>query len=113
MKQNSPIKGKNVLFILILGVVTAAFTGVWLAFYNWLNVLIWSNNYVQTHRYLLSLGVIIFSLLIGLCQKYLRAPNMIHGGSLTETFTGGDKKVDLKTFPGALIISYLSILSGA
>jgi len=107
-KNNNPI-----LLIFLIGIIAAVFTGIWLSIYNWLNVLIWSNNFVNSHRFMLPLGVLIFSLLIGLAQKYLQAPNMIHGGGLIEALNGDTGEVNLKTFPGTLIVSYLSILSGA
>jgi H+/Cl- antiporter ClcA len=112
MKQTDQSSKKNFLHVIIIGIITAAFTGLWLGIYNWLNVVIWSNDFVQTHHFMLPLGVVIFSLLIGLSQKYLKAPNMIHSGGLVEALSGKNGEVNLKTFPGALIVSYLSILSG-
>jgi len=109
-----PKKNKKITFyIILIGIIAAAFTGIWLGIYTWLNSLIWSNNFVSTHRFMLPLGVLIFSLLIGLSQKYLKAPNMIHGGGLVDALSGDTGPVNLKTFPGALIVSYLSLLSGA
>src|SRR6185369_1214421 len=98
--------------ILVIGLVTIIFTAFWLGIYDVLFTLIWANNFVLTHRFMIPVGVLLFSLLVGLCQKYLRAPNMIHGGKLSDTFTGG-RKIDASTFPGALLSSYGSLLSGA
>lgn len=111
--KNNKSTYTNILYLVVIGIITAAFTGIWLGIYDWLNVLIWSNNYVQTHRFVIPIGVLVFTLLIGLSQKYLHAPDMIHGGGLVDALQGGNKKVNLKTFPGTLIVSYLSILSGA
>ncbi len=102
----------RILLIILISLITVAFTAIWLGIYHVLNVLIWSNNYVLSHRFLVPILVLIFSLLIGICQKYLRAPNMIHGGGLVEALTGGGK-TNVSTFPAAIIVSYLSLLSGA
>lgn len=104
---------KDILLIILIALIGVSFTAVWLGIYNWLNVIIWSNKFVTTHRFMLPAGVVVFSLFIGLFQKYLDAPNMINGGGLVDSLTGGSGKVNLKTFPGAIIVSYLSILSGA
>jgi H+/Cl- antiporter ClcA len=56
---------------------------------------------------------LLFSLLVGLVQKYLRAPTVINGGAF-ESMKGGDhEKTDYTTFPGALLSSFFSLLSGA
>jgi len=60
---------------------------------------------------MIPLGVLIFSLAVGLCQKYLNAPTVIDGG-FVESIKGG-KKADYRTFPGALLSSLFSLLSGA
>jgi H+/Cl- antiporter ClcA len=52
-----------------------------------------------------------FSLLVGLAQKYLRAPTMIHGGMVQAM--KGEETRDYRAFPGALLSSFASILSGA
>ncbi|MDX1417105.1 MAG: chloride channel protein [Candidatus Promineifilaceae bacterium] len=52
-----------------------------------------------------------FSLLVGLAQKYLNAPNAIEGDAL-DPMVKGDTKV-YKTFWGALATSFASLLSGA
>jgi len=56
--------------------------------------------------------VLIFSLLVELCQKYLHAPNEIHG-SFVESMKEGRTGSDYRTFPGAFLSSLCSLLSGA
>src|SRR5262249_15691041 len=57
-------------------------------------------------------GVIIISLLVGLTQRYLRAPTVIHGG-FVEAIQGKTGPNDPATFPGTLLSSFLSLVSGA
>src|SRR5262245_36010115 len=66
--------------ILLIALIAIAFTALWLGAYNWLNSAIWSNSFVAHNRWTIPVGVVVFSLLVGLTQKYLRAPNVIRGG---------------------------------
>lgn len=76
-----------------------------------MNTTFWKNDFVTANRWMIPVLVLLFSLLVGLCGKYLRAPNVIHGGT-TEAMKGeGD--LDYSTFPGALLTSFFSLLSGA
>jgi H+/Cl- antiporter ClcA len=61
---------------------------------------------------MIPIGVLIFSLAVGLCQKYLNAPTAIEW-SLIDTMKGSEEKKDYLTFPGALLSSLFSLLSGA
>ncbi len=97
--------------VVLVALVAIVFTAIWLGVYGFIAGVIWPSNYVATRRWTIPVGVLLFSLLVGLAQKYLRAPTVIHGG-LAESMKGG-AKVDFTTFPGALISSYCSLLSGA
>src|SRR5437879_918618 len=66
--------------ILLIALIAIAFTALWLGVYGRLNSAIWSNSFVTSNRWTIPVGVIALSLLVGLTQKYLRAPNVIHGG---------------------------------
>ena len=58
-------------------------------------------------------AVVFFSLLVGLSRKYLHAPDVIHEG-FADLLKGGEGgKPDHRTFPGALLSSLFSLLSGA
>jgi H+/Cl- antiporter ClcA len=92
--------------------VAIIFTAIWLGIYQNLDKIVWSNAFVAAHRWAIPLGVMLFSLLVGLAQKYLRAPTVIHGGGLADSMKGG-ARVDYSTFWGALVSSYSSLLSGA
>lgn len=99
--------GHVLLIILAVGL----FTMVWLLTYSRLNALIWHNSVVAANRWLIPVGAVFFSLLVGLVQKYMNAPNVIHGGSeeaLKEgEFTGYTR------FWGTLLSSFFSLFSGA
>jgi H+/Cl- antiporter ClcA len=97
--------------VILFALVSIVFTAVWLGIYKFLNKAIWSNDFVTSHKWTIIVGVLFFSLLVGLTQKYLRAPTVIHGGA-AESMKGG-KEPDYTTFPGALFSSYFSLLSGA
>jgi H+/Cl- antiporter ClcA len=58
-------------------------------------------------------AVVVFSLLIGLTIKYLRAPTVIHGTAMESLKGSGAGQVEYSNFPGTLISSFLSVLSGA
>jgi H+/Cl- antiporter ClcA len=98
--------------VILIAFIAIAFTAVFISGYEWLNEVIWfSNDYATANRWVIPLGVLGFSLLVGLCQKYLHAPTVIHGGFVESM--KGDVKMDYRTFPGALLSSLFSLLSGA
>ena len=111
--EQTPSRYPKVRFVVILGFVAIIFTALWLGAYEWLNKAIWGNSFVTSNRWTFPVGVLLFSLLVGLAQKYLRAPNVINGGAF-ESMKGEDAgKIDYTTFPGALLSSFFSLLSGA
>jgi H+/Cl- antiporter ClcA len=98
--------------IILIAVIAIAFTAIWLKTYESLNAVIWMNEFVKTNRWTIPVGVIFFSLLVGLCLKYLHAPDVIHGG-FTDSMKGEGAHSDYKTFPGTLLSSFFSLFSGA
>jgi len=99
--------------IILIAFIAIAFTAVFISVYEWLNEIIWfSNDYATTNRWVIPVGVLGFSLLVGLCQKYLHAPTVINGG-FAESLRGSGEKANYRTFPGALLSSLFSLLSGA
>jgi H+/Cl- antiporter ClcA len=113
--SNSETQGtfSKIWMVILFGFVAIAFTAVWLGIYGWLDKAIWSNDFVTKHTWTIPVGVVFFSLLVGLTQKYLRAPTVIRGGFTELMRGGGHEKTDSSTFPGALLSSYFSLLSGA
>jgi H+/Cl- antiporter ClcA len=96
--------------IIIIALISVAFALVWFATVRFLNTAFWKSDFVIANRWMIPVGVLFFSLLVGLCGKYLRAPNVINGG-FEVVLKGG--KLDYKTFPGTLLTSFFSLLSGA
>src|SRR6266487_2258275 len=99
--------------VILFAFVAIVFTALWLGAYNWLNTAIWSNSFVTSHKWTIPVGVLFFSLLVGLAVKYLRAPTEIHGGAMESMKGGGHEQTDYTNFPGALLSSFCSLLSGA
>lgn len=56
--------------------------------------------------------MLLFSLVVGLCRRYLRAPSAINGG-FVEAIRGDADPPDYRAFPGAFISSLASLSSGA
>jgi H+/Cl- antiporter ClcA len=98
--------------IILIAFIAIAFTAIWLMTYESLNALIWMNDFVTANRWTIPAGAVLFSLLVGLCLKYLHAPDVIHGG-MTDSMKGEGAHSDYKTFPGTLLSSFLSLFSGA
>jgi len=99
----------------IIGValIAIAFTAGFMSLYEFASKALWfENEYVFAHRWTIPVGVLAFSLLVGLCQKYLHAPTVIHGG-FVESMKEGGSGADYRTFPGAFLSSLFSLVSGA
>ncbi|MCJ7445779.1 MAG: chloride channel protein [Methanotrichaceae archaeon] len=108
-----PSTTTKILHIILIAFIAIAFTALFISGYEWLNNIIWFNNdFMTTDRWMIPVGVLTFSLAVGLCQKYLHAPTVIDGG-FVESIKEGGKKADYRTFPGALLSSLFSLLSGA
>lgn len=94
-----------------IALVAIIFTAIFLGVNGFLSRTIWPSDFFTTRRWTIPVGVLVFSLVVGLAQRYLRAPTVIHGG-VVNAFKGKDES-DYTTFPGALLSSYASLLSGA
>ncbi len=99
--------------VALIAVIAILFTVAYLALYGLLNRAVWvQNGFVQANPWAVPAGVLAFSLLVGLCRRYLHAPTVIYGG-ITDSLKSGGEKPDYRTFPGAFLSSILSLLSGA
>jgi len=99
--------------IVLIAVVAIVFTAAYLGLYGLLENAVWSEDgFMHDTPWAVPAGVLLFSLLVGLCRRYLHAPDVIHGG-FTESLRGGGERPDYRTFPGALLSSLFSLLSGA
>jgi len=99
--------------IIFIALVAIIFTAGYLVLYSQLINAVWfDNDYAGANRWMIPVGVMVFSLAVGLCRKYLQAPTVI-GGGFVESMKGEGEKADWRTFPGALLSSLFSLLSGA
>jgi H+/Cl- antiporter ClcA len=98
--------------IIFIALVTVAFAVAFFAALGILNTAFWKNDYISANRWMIPVLVLLFSLLVGLCGRYLRAPNMIRGG-MQEIAREEGFNIDYSTFPGAVLSSFFSLLSGA
>jgi H+/Cl- antiporter ClcA len=115
VSEVSHVRGttSRIWHVILIAFIAIMFTAVFISGYEWLNEVIWfSNDYAVANPWIIPVGVLGFSLLVGLSQKYLHAPTVIHGG-FVESMKGGGEKADYHTFPGALLSSLFSLLSGA
>jgi len=110
--QNPPRKASTprIWMVVFIGFVAILFTIIWLSVWLYLQDIIWSNDFVINNRWMIPLLVILFSLMVGLCVKYLRAPTVIKG-SMSESLE--EEQTDYRTFLGTLLSSFFSLLSGA
>ena len=100
----------RIWMVVVIGFVSIIFAIVWLITYDLLNSAIWQNNFVSSNNWVLPIGVLFFSLLVGLGQKYLNAPNVIKG-STVDSIKGGES-VSYKRFPGTLLSSFMLLAFG-
>jgi H+/Cl- antiporter ClcA len=108
-----PTTTTRLLHIILIALISIAFTAGFLIVYSILNNFIWFNtDFMTANRWMIPVLVLAFSLAVGLCQKYLNAPTAIHG-SFVDSLKGSGEKADYRTFPGALLSSFFSLLSGA
>ena len=114
MDENCPPRhiDQKIWQIIFIAIIAIAFTAIWLQIYIYLHGLLWMNDYVMANRWTIPAGVIFFSLLVGLCLKYLHAPDVITG-SLVDSMQGEGSHSDYRTFPGTLLTSFFSLFSGA
>jgi H+/Cl- antiporter ClcA len=98
--------------IIGIALIAIVFTAGFMELYTWLTEAIWFNDFVMSNRWTIPVGILFFSLLVGLSQKYLHAPTVIHGG-FVESMTKGEVETNYRIFPGAFLSSLFSLLSGA
>jgi H+/Cl- antiporter ClcA len=102
----------KIQLIVVIAIITATFALLWFASLGILNTAVWKNDFVAANHWTIPVLVLVFSLLVGICGKYLSAPNSIRGG-MEEVLKGEGSPINYRTFPGALLTSFFSLLSGA
>ena len=110
-EPEGPANRLTIARVLLVGLVVGIVAVVWLVTYVALNDLIWGNDFVAANKWTIPVGVMFFSLLVGLVGRYLHAPNVIKGGAL-EPLMAGDT-TSYKSMPGMLLSSFFSLFSGA
>jgi H+/Cl- antiporter ClcA len=98
--------------IFFIALVAILFTIPFLVIWIDLTALIWDSEFVTSNHWVVPVLVILFSVLVGLCVKYLKAETAIHG-SISESVESGAVETEYKKFPGSLASAYLSLISGA
>jgi H+/Cl- antiporter ClcA len=99
--------------IIVIALIAIAFTAGFMALYVYLSKAIWfENDFVLANRWMIPVLVLFFSLLVGLCQKYLHAPTVINGG-FVENMKEQKLVTDYRVFPGAFLSSIITLISGA
>lgn len=109
--RNVNLKIWQIILIAMIAMIAITVTAIWLKTYESLNEVIWVNEFVKANRWTIPAGDIFFSLLVGLCLKYLHAPDVIHGG-FTDSMKGEGAHSDYKTFPGTLPSSFFPFFQG-
>jgi H+/Cl- antiporter ClcA len=115
IEDNQPFQWRATFFVAIIGIalIAIAFTAGFMALYVYLSKVIWfENDFVLSNRWTIPVLVLFFSLLVGLCQKYLHAPTVIHGG-FVENMKEQKLVTDYRVFPGAFLSSIITLISGA
>ena len=110
-EADQPAGKLNIGRVLFIALVVGLFTVVWLVSYTEINDLIWNNSFVSANRWTIPVGVLFFSLLVGLVGKYMHAPNVMKGNALAPLAAGDTS--GYKSFWGALLTSFFSLFSGA
>jgi H+/Cl- antiporter ClcA len=98
--------------VVVMALIAVGFTAAFMETYTVLSHVVWTSTFVVSNRWMIPVLAIVLSLFVGLTQRYLRAPTAIEGG-FTESLKGEGPETDYRTFPGALISSFCSLLSGA
>jgi H+/Cl- antiporter ClcA len=105
-------KMSRVWIIFFIALVAIFFTIPYLAFWTSLTDLVWENEFVLNNHWSVPVLVVVISIFVGLCVKYLKAETALRG-SISESVESGADEMEYKKFPGSLISSYLSLISGA
>jgi H+/Cl- antiporter ClcA len=109
---DSPSRVPKVWQVVAVALIAIAFTAAFMQFSAMLHAVVWTNPFVSDSRWAVPVVSVVLSLIVGLSQKHLSAPTVIDG-SFTESLKGKGTRTDYRTFPGALLSSVCSLLSGA
>jgi H+/Cl- antiporter ClcA len=98
--------------IVLVAVVAIVFSLAFLLLNGYLSRLIWTDEFLASGNLAIPALVLLFSLVVGLSRRYLRAPSATDAG-FVEMVRGDAEPPDVRQFPGAFVSSLASLLSGA
>ncbi len=98
--------------VVLIALIAIVFSLAFLLLNGYLEHAIWNENVLSENRWLIPVLVVLFSLVVGLSRRYLRAPSAIDAG-FVEMVRGDAETPDYHRFPGAFVSSLASLLSGA
>ncbi|NLX48483.1 MAG: chloride channel protein [Methanospirillum sp.] len=98
--------------VVLIAVVAIVFSLGFLILNGSLERLVWAENVLLVNRWMIPILVVLFSLVVGLSRRHLRAPSAIDAG-FVEMVRGDGESGDYRQFPGAFVSSLASLLSGA
>ncbi|MCA9382576.1 hypothetical protein KC660_04185, partial [Candidatus Dojkabacteria bacterium] len=78
--------------VIAVSLISGIFVLLWLIAEEFLNKFFWQNDFVVNNRWMFPVLAISFSLIVGICVKYFKAPNNLEG-SLLDSMSGGGGKV--------------------
>lgn len=98
--------------VVLIALIAIIFSLAFLVLNGYLEHAIWTENVLSENRWMIPVLVVLFSLVVGLSRRYLRAPSAIDAG-FVEMVRGDAEPPDYRQFPGAFVSSLASLLSGA
>lgn len=98
--------------VVLIALIAIVFSLAFLVLNGYLEHAIWTEGVLTQNRWMIPVLVILFSLVVGLSRRYLRAPCAIDAG-FVEMVRGDAEPPDHRLFPGAFVSSLASLLSGA
>jgi H+/Cl- antiporter ClcA len=107
----TPHNSAKLRAVIFIALVAIAFTIGFFLLTGELEHLIWTEDLLAPGSLAIPAFAILFSLVVGLSRRYLRAPSSIHGG-MTEEVRGDADPPDYRQFPGALVSAIATLLSG-
>lgn len=100
------------LHVVAVAIVGALAVLVWLTIYNVGNELLWKNGAMTANPWLFPAICLPFSLAVGLLNRYLQAPNNVHGSAMDSLFAD-PAGIDWRRLPVTIIAPLASLFSGA
>ena len=100
------------LHVVVVAILGALAVLVWLTVYNVGTRLLWQNDVITANWWLFPAICMPFALAVGLLNRYMAAPNNVHGSAMDSLFAdpGG---IDWRRLPVTIVMPLVSLFSGA